>query len=113
METQTQLACQCLSKHKNIILTYLIISLIFDIYLLSANVKIIYDVNNDSQQIVNMTSGENKLQRLVNSVLQIVQHIESKINQNNQSTSEEKIFNLIWRKYYLKNNTIFSKTNQN
>jgi hypothetical protein len=30
METQTQITCQCLTKHKKILLTYLVVSLIME-----------------------------------------------------------------------------------
>jgi hypothetical protein len=62
--------------------------------------------------MVNITMSENKLQQLSQSIFKIVQQIDSRITQYNNTTLEESIFNLIWRKYYMKNNTVLSKTNQ-
>jgi hypothetical protein len=98
-----QNSCECINKYKKFILIHIIITLLINASVFTSNVKLIFDVNSE------ITDNEMIAEQINSTIVNFVKFIDKKLV--GQVGVEEKIFNLIFSKYYhhIKNNTLSHK----
>jgi hypothetical protein len=92
--------CECINKYKKVILFHIVITLLINASLFTSNVKLIYDVNNE------ISDHDLVVTKINTTIVNLVRFLDKKLL--SQVGVEEKIFNLIFNKYYhhIKNNTL-------
>ncbi len=103
---------KCLANYKKFLIIQWIVLVSITMLLTTPNIKLLYDIRSDLEFIEKLPEPTS-IQDINKSIFSLAEFIDKKVDNLPVKNLEEKIFKLIFNKFYKKNNTILVANDNN